>query len=74
MKGRRQESAAPGEPPPEGPRVPPAGGTPRTLGVVLAQALTLHQLLDAASMHETDEVRLLLEGVIAGLRAATGSI
>jgi hypothetical protein len=38
------------------------------LTAVLAQALTLHRLLDVAAMHETDEVRVLVEGVIAGLQ------
>ena len=47
--------------------------TARVLTTLLAQALALHELLDVASMREGDEVRLLAEGIVAGLRAATGT-
>ena len=78
MKQRRQPcavepSAPPLLPAPDAAAALSAGRSARVLTAILAQAISLHELLDVSSMHDQDEVRLLVEGIVAGLRAATGA-
>lgn len=49
-----------------------AGG-PVTPALLLAHACSLYELLDVAAMPASDEVRVLVEGLVSGLRGMTGA-
>lgn len=54
-------------------RAPEGAIGPVTPAILLGHACSLYELLDVAGMPKSDEVRVLLEALIAGLRGMGGA-